>query len=76
MKRFDWALENSVPISVATPASKLLLCYAVILSAAERSEESRSGLFRRPTAGRSRCSGTAGRDAALRETERALSRTS
>ena len=52
MKRFDWALENSVPISVATPASKLLLCYAVILSAAERSEESRSGLFRRQTAGR------------------------
>jgi hypothetical protein len=32
-------------------------CHAVILSAAERSEESRSGLFRRPTAGRSRKAG-------------------
>jgi hypothetical protein len=37
-------------------------CHAVILSAAERSEESRSGLFRRETAGRSRCSGTTRRE--------------
>jgi len=63
------------------PDIRTLLCPAVILSppfllADEPAAAGRSGLFRRPTAGRSRCSGTAGRDAALRETERALSRTS
>ena len=59
--------------------------FAVILSAAKDlalpaqdklREESRPGLFRRQTAGRARCSGTAGRDPALRDSERALSRTS
>ena len=47
-------------------------CHAVILSAAERSEESRSGLFRRQKAGRD--ASPAGRD--QHDSERALSRTS
>ena len=36
----------------STRGRRALDCHAVILSAAERSEESRSGLFRRKTAGR------------------------
>jgi hypothetical protein len=36
----------------STCGRRALDCHAVILSAAERSEESRSGLFRRKTAGR------------------------
>ena len=55
----------------AQPGIRVLACHAVILSAAERSEESRSGLVCRETAGRDAC--PARRD--RHHSERALSKT-